>query len=82
MGPETVDFYRLFMVPGMNHRSGGIGSYIFDAFPYLINWVENGIAPDMIDAYRPPPGNEYYPLCPYPKVAREEGGVWQCVDLE
>jgi Tannase and feruloyl esterase len=60
MGP-TGDFYRLFMVPGMAHCSGGIGPTIYadgpdgpDAFhewvAALEAWVEHGKAPDRIIA--------------------------------
>ena len=45
MGPATKDFYRLFMVPGMFHCTGGVGTSAFDAVTPLIQWVEKGVAP-------------------------------------
>jgi feruloyl esterase len=57
---KTEQFYRLFMVPGMNHCSGGIGASNFggvgmqippardalhDLQTALENWVERGVAP-------------------------------------
>ena len=57
---NTQGFYRLFMVPGMNHCSGGIGASNFggvgqqippsrdaahDLQTALENWVERGAAP-------------------------------------
>ena len=57
---KTQGFYRLFMVPGMNHCSGGIGASNFggvgqqippvrdashDLQTALENWVERGAAP-------------------------------------
>ncbi len=45
MGPATKDFYRLFMVPGMFHCTGGIGTSTFDPVTPLIQWVEKGVAP-------------------------------------
>lgn len=48
----TQDFFRLFMIPGMNHCYGGDGAFAIDYLTYLENWVEHGIAPDkMIGAH-------------------------------
>ncbi|HWE51928.1 MAG TPA: tannase/feruloyl esterase family alpha/beta hydrolase [Bryobacteraceae bacterium] len=58
------DFYRLFMVPGMGHCSGGAGANSFgnvprggadidpdhDILSALDRWVEKGVAPDKIIA--------------------------------
>lgn len=59
---QTQGFYRLFMVPGMNHCSGGIGASNFggvgqqippardaahDMVTALENWVERGSAPSQ-----------------------------------
>ena len=74
-GPDTRDFFRLFMVPGMFHCRGGVGTDRFDAMTTLINWVENGTAPDSIPAARVE-GDQVKrtrPLCPYPRVARYKG---------
>ena len=49
-GLGTPDFFRLFMVPGMFHCRGGIGTDRLDAMTALINWVENGVAPATITA--------------------------------
>ena len=74
-GPSTPEFFRLFMVPGMAHCSGGIGCDQFDAMTAIINWVEKGEAPDSILAKRVVDGQvlRTRPLCPYPKVARYTG---------
>jgi len=74
-GPDTRDFFRLFMVPGMFHCRGGVGTDRFDAMTTLINWVENGAAPDSIPAARVE-GDQVKrtrPLCAYPRVARYKG---------
>jgi hypothetical protein len=57
------DFYRLFMVPGMGHCSGGVGPTSFgntqgaasigtdperDVLSALDRWVEKGISPDHL----------------------------------
>jgi len=75
MGPSTSDFYRLFMVPGMFHCAGGVGTSTFDAVTPLIQWVEKGLAPSTIPAARVVDGKPVRtrPLCPYPEVARYKG---------
>jgi hypothetical protein len=44
----TQSFYRLFMVPGMEHCIGGPGATVIDYVSALENWVENGVAPDRL----------------------------------
>jgi pimeloyl-ACP methyl ester carboxylesterase len=44
----TQDFYRLFMMPGMDHCTGGTGPDSFDYLTALEDWVERGRAPDML----------------------------------
>jgi len=75
MGGATPDFFRLFMVPGMFHCGGGIGTNVFDAATPLLKWVESGTAPDEIPASRVEDRNvvRTRPLCPYPQVARYKG---------
>ena len=49
---RTQDFFRLFMIPGLDHcgrgQDLGISSASFDSLTVLENWVENGIAPDVL----------------------------------
>ena len=74
-GPDSKEFFRLFMVPGMAHCSGGIGPDRHDPMTAMINWVEKGKAPDSIIASRVV-NNQVVrtrPLCPYPQVARYSG---------
>jgi len=40
MGASTPEFARLFMVPGMSHCGGGIGTSTFDRATALVRWVE------------------------------------------
>lgn len=49
----TQDFYRLFMVPGMNHCSGGDGATQIDWLAALDAWVDDRKAPDTITGYHP-----------------------------
>ncbi|MDR2214552.1 MAG: tannase/feruloyl esterase family alpha/beta hydrolase [Nevskiaceae bacterium] len=74
-GARTGEFVRLFMVPGMAHCSGGIGTDRFDPMTALIDWVEKGVAPDSLAASRVVNGQTVRtrPLCPYPQVARYSG---------
>jgi feruloyl esterase len=75
MGPSTADFFRLYMVPGMAHCRGGVGTDDFDAFSALVGWVEKGVAPGQILAMQSKGGNvvRSRPLCPYPQVAKYKG---------
>jgi len=74
-GPDTTNFFRLFMVPGMSHCSGGIGPDRYDAVTAIINWVEKGQAPASMVASRMVDNQivRTRPLCPYPQVARYSG---------
>lgn len=79
MNGNAAQVVRLFPVPGMGHCSGGPATDGFDAFGALVDWVEQGEAPDRIEAKAGPaspwPGRSR-PLCAYPAVARptDSGG--------
>jgi feruloyl esterase len=75
MGTSTPDFFRLFMVPGMAHCRGGVGTDDFDALTPLVEWVEKGVAPQQIIASQSRGGKvtRTRPLCPYPQVAKHNG---------
>ena len=48
-GPNrTMDFFRLFLVPGMNHCSAGDGAFAVDYLTYLEAWVERNQAPQIM----------------------------------
>lgn len=74
-GPNGSDFMRLFMVPGMSHCAGGVGPDQHDAMTAIIDWVEEGVAPDMMVANKIENGEvtRSRPLCSYPEVARYNG---------
>ena len=86
-GGSSANFARYFMVPGMNHCSGGPATDQFDMLSNLVNWVEQGQAPEQITANARGTGanvvnsevpatwsvNRTRPLCAYPKVARYKG---------
>ncbi len=64
----TEDFFRLFMLPGVNHCAGGIGADAVDFLGYLEDWVERGQAPDKILAAHPKEAATLssYPYRPFP----------------
>ena len=72
---DPSNFYRLFMVPGMQHCVGGPGPDHFDALAALEQWVEHGKAPDRIVASHMTGAtiDRSRPLCPYPQVAHWTG---------
>ncbi len=70
------DFYRLFMVPGMQHCQGGPGPAKFDMITALEQWVEHGAAPERIVASHLTAGgavDRTRPLCAYPQEAQWKG---------
>ena len=74
-GPDTPEFFRLFMAPGMAHCGGGIGPDRHDSMTAVIDWVEKGKRPDSMLASRVVDDQvvRTRPLCPYPQVARYSG---------
>jgi feruloyl esterase len=71
-GPQ--DWARLYFVPGMLHCGGGQATDSFDMLTAIQSWVEQDVAPDRVIASgRALPGVTR-PLCPYPQVARYDGG--------
>lgn len=72
---DTADFYRLFMVPGMQHCGGGPGPNSFSMLTALEQWVEKGAAPERIVATHSTNGqvDRSRPLCVYPKEAKWTG---------
>ena len=67
---DTQSFYRLFMMPGVEHCAGGPGPSQFDRMGTIVDWVEHGKAPDRIIASKP---GRTRPLCAYPKIAKYTG---------
>lgn len=65
---------RLFMIPGMQHCSGGDGPYVWDPLTVIDGWVASGRSPDRIIVSRPRGASPLTrPLCPYPQYARYSG---------
>ncbi len=74
--PGADVFYRLFLVPGMQHCGGGPGTSKFDMISALEQWVEHGTAPESIPAAHVTSTgivDRTRPLCPYPQEAQWKG---------
>jgi feruloyl esterase len=87
---RTQEFARLFLFPGVGHCAGGAGPDRIEgdltpppaaqidriALDPLVQWVEHGIAPDLIIAYHVANGVQDFsrPVCPYPALPRYSGG--------
>jgi hypothetical protein len=87
-GGDASSFAKFYRVPGMAHCSGGPATDQFDMLTPLVQWVENGVAPQVVPATARGAGNaagvnpelpagwaanRTRPLCPYPQVARYNG---------
>ncbi|ETS73335.1 hypothetical protein PFICI_14940 [Pestalotiopsis fici W106-1] len=69
LSPDVHDFYRLFQSPGVGHCSGGVGGLPTYTWQALIDWVENGKAPDLLPvSFNGSDGTQYERnLCMYPR---------------
>lgn len=67
--------YRLFLIPGMAHCTGGNGTDCFSMLGAIDQWVSTGKAPDAIPAARMVDDKvtRTRPLCAFPKEAVYSG---------
>ena len=84
---KTDDSVKLYLVPGMDHCTGGEGAFAVDWLTPLERWVEQGEEPAALQAAHPagapaaPPGvaapqpSQPFtrPVCPYPQVPTYRG---------
>jgi len=72
---KARDYARLFMMPGVLHCAGGAGPDNVDWPSAIVDWVENGKAPDKIIASKMSQGaaTRTRPLCAYPQHAAYSG---------
>jgi feruloyl esterase len=90
-GPQMVQsFYRLFEAPGLSHIQWQNGTTNPDANPpvagplqlhnLIVNWVENGIAPDNVvyTTESSTPVKKSLPICVYPaKQTYVSGSIYE-----
>jgi hypothetical protein len=76
-GAQRVDsFYRLFLLPGVEHCGGGPGAQPSDALGTLVRWVEQGQAPATLatSVTRQDGSVVTRDVCSYPHRTRYTGG--------
>ncbi len=76
MGENQDGWFRLFMVPGMEHCGGGTGPNQFNKLAALERWREQNEPPKSIAAARVNESGVIdmtRPLCPYPQQAVYKG---------
>jgi feruloyl esterase len=74
--PSATEDVRLFMMPGVDHCTGGVGPSYVNFLDEIDAWVEAGAAPEemetyWLDSHAKPTGSRL--LCAYPKVAEYDG---------
>lgn len=80
-GKHTTNYARLYVIPGMNHCSGGPATDKFDLFSALEQWVDKPAEQPKTVIASVANGNDDFPkelmstsmqrpLCAYPSVAR------------
>jgi feruloyl esterase len=83
---DAGDFMKLYLVPNMGHCGGNASTDRFDMLTPMVNWIENGVAPDTVVAtgvnfsstlgtLTGLPTTRSRPLCPYPQTLRYTGPV-------
>jgi feruloyl esterase len=71
---DAPNWSKLYLVPGMSHcRGGPMALDQFDILSKLVDWVENGKAPDDVAASGMSFPGRTRPLCPYPSHAHFKG---------
>lgn len=80
-------WFRYFRAPGVGHCGGGVGPQPVDPFEAMVDWVENGVAPDELAAQNTSGGEVTRSriLCPFPQEALYDGAgdpdvaaSWSC----
>lgn len=84
LGEKAVDDHaRFYLIPGMEHCSGGEGATAIDWLSAMEAWADKDMAPAALPAVHlnvvvpgapPSPGQGFTrPACPFPQVARYKG---------
>lgn len=72
---QLTPWFRFFVAPSVGHCSGGVGPQPQNLFNTMVDWVENGNAPQSILATNTSAGvvTRSRPLCPWPQTAIYNG---------
>jgi hypothetical protein len=73
---NTAKFARLFLAPGVGHCGGGPGPPPAGQFDTVVRWVEEGVAPETLNAERRDASGGIVrrrPLCRFPLTAKYKG---------
>jgi feruloyl esterase len=69
-GPANTDsFFRAFFFPGVGHCAGGAAPQPPNLFNVLVDWVENGNAPDFLIGTQTMGASRTRKICKYPNEA-------------
>ncbi|MBK5297648.1 MAG: tannase/feruloyl esterase family alpha/beta hydrolase, partial [Vicinamibacteria bacterium] len=74
--PQTPDYARLFLMPGVLHCAGGPGPDLVEWIDAIAEWTEKGTAPERLIATKRGTGGtptRTRPLCPHPQRAVYNG---------
>jgi hypothetical protein len=73
-GPANTDsFFRAFFFPGVGHCGGGAAPQPPSMFDVLVNWVENGVAPDYLVGSQGVGVTRTRKICKYPNESVYSG---------
>lgn len=73
---NVSQFARLFLAPGVGHCAGGPGPQPAGQFDAVVRWVEQGQAPESLNAVRRDASGKVVrsrPLCQFPMIAKYKG---------
>ena len=74
---QAAEFMKLYLIPSMGHCGGNAATTRFDFLTPMVDWIENGVAPDSVVAtgtsFLTPPTTRSRPLCAYPETLRYTG---------
>src|SRR5205085_561635 len=70
---DAAGFARVFAAPGVGHCGGGPGLDNFPALSALMDWVEQGKAPDSMTATGTAVPGRSRPICAWPSWAKYKG---------
>ncbi len=68
--PAISNYFRHFQAPGVQHCAGGLGAFPVSTFDSLIQWVEKGVAPEVLEGVSLPLNGTVLRrnLCSYPEI--------------